>query len=182
MPSWIFLFLLSLNKTVVWWCQRHCSSVRCLIVKGIWLVRYNEGASPISRNPCASHTYCTNDTKPTGLLYQKWSELDIWYYNASRNNTALYSHHIVHHVWKSHHASQGEQCGLDLRHVPVLKQVISFKYVIWLHAICKNGLDEVAQVLKLCEQQKKKKKKEKRWFGAMLLHTKLVLLQDLLRS
>lgn len=57
---------------------------------------------------------------------------------------------------KSHHASQGEQCGLNLRHVSVLKQVVSFKYVIRLHAICKNGFDEVAQVLQLCGTTEKR--------------------------
>lgn len=51
--------------------------------------------------------------------------------------------------WKSHHASKGKQRGLDLCHVPVFEQVISFKYVVWLQAVWKNGFDEVAQVLKL---------------------------------
>ncbi len=50
---------------------------------------------------------------------------------------------------KTYHASQSKKCGLDLSHVPVLKQIVGLKDVIGLHAISKNGFDEVAQVLKL---------------------------------
>lgn len=50
---------------------------------------------------------------------------------------------------KTYHAGQSKKCGLDLSHVPVLKQIVGLKDVIRLHAISKNGFDEVAQVLKL---------------------------------
>lgn len=36
---------------------------------------------------------------------------------------------------RTYHAGKGEQCGLDLSHVPIFKEVISFKDVIGLQAI-----------------------------------------------
>ncbi len=57
---------------------------------------------------------------------------------------------------KTYHASQSKKCGLDLSRVPVLKQIVGLKDVIGLHAISKNGFDEVAQVLKLQRKEQDK--------------------------
>lgn len=43
----------------------------------------------------------------------------------------------------SHHASERQQRGLDLRHVAALKQVIGLKDVVRLQAVLGDGLDEI---------------------------------------
>lgn len=46
--------------------------------------------------------------------------------------------HCVPSTWqriKIYHACKGEQCGLDLSHVSIFKEVIGFKDVIGLQAI-----------------------------------------------
>lgn len=52
-------------------------------------------------------------------------------------------------IFNTHHASECEQCCLDLRHVAVLKQVIGFEDIMRLQAIHCDGFDEVRQVLQL---------------------------------
>lgn len=49
----------------------------------------------------------------------------------------------------AHHAGQGQEGGLHLGVVGVLKQVIGLKYVVGLHPVLGGGLDEVAYVLQL---------------------------------
>lgn len=66
----------------------------------------------------------------------------------------------------THHAGQGEECGLDLSHVPVLKQIIGLKDVIGLQTISENGFDKVAQVLKL------EWKESEKWLWGWILPTK----------
>lgn len=61
---------------------------------------------------------------------------------------------LFHPLEITHHAGQGEKCGLDLSHVPTFKQVIGLKYVIGLQAIGQDCFDEVPNVLQLEEQQK----------------------------
>ena len=56
------------------------------------------------------------------------------------------------HVWcvcVSHHACQGQQCGLDLGHVATLKQVVGLKDVVGFQTVHGDGFDEVGQVLQL---------------------------------
>lgn len=54
-----------------------------------------------------------------------------------------------HDCQRTHHASEGEQRRLDLRHVAVLKQVVGFKVVVRLQAKVRGGFDEVSQILQL---------------------------------
>ena len=54
----------------------------------------------------------------------------------------------------THHAGQGEQCGLDLSHVPTFKQVIGLKYVIWLQAKGQDSFDEIPQIFQLEEKER----------------------------
>lgn len=44
---------------------------------------------------------------------------------------SLADYHPLYCVF-THHAGQSEQCGLDLSHVPIFKQVIGLKDVIGL--------------------------------------------------
>ena len=59
----------------------------------------------------------------------------------------------------THHAGQCEQCGLDLSHVPIFKQVIGLKDVIGLQAIGQDGFDEIPKVFQLQRATEKKKKR-----------------------
>lgn len=49
----------------------------------------------------------------------------------------------------AHHAGQCEQCGLDLSHVSIFKQVIGLEDVIGLQAIGQDGFDEIPKVFQL---------------------------------
>ena len=49
----------------------------------------------------------------------------------------------------SHHASERQQCGLDLRHVAALKQIVGLKYIMRLQAVHGDGFGEGSQVLQL---------------------------------
>lgn len=49
----------------------------------------------------------------------------------------------------THHAGQGQEGGLHLGMISVLKQVIGLKDVVGLHPIFGDGLDEVAYILQL---------------------------------
>lgn len=62
----------------------------------------------------------------------------------------------------THHAGQGEQCGLDLSHVPIFKQVICLKDVTGLQTIGKDSLDEIPKVFQL--QIVKKKNYKEGWY------------------
>lgn len=50
---------------------------------------------------------------------------------------------------KTHHASKGKECRLDLSHVAVLKQVVGLKDVMRFETIGCEGFDEVRQVFQL---------------------------------
>lgn len=50
---------------------------------------------------------------------------------------------------ESHHASKCKQRCLDLRHVPILKQVVGFEDIMGLQAVRGDGFNEVGQVLQL---------------------------------
>lgn len=61
----------------------------------------------------------------------------------------MYSHEYQRPISKTHHAGEGQQCCLDLRHVAVLKQVIGLEDVMGFQAVGCDGFDEVRQVLQL---------------------------------
>lgn len=54
----------------------------------------------------------------------------------------------------AYHTGQSEECGLDLSHVSIFKEVVCFKDVIGLQAIVQNSFDEVSQVFQLGDAQK----------------------------
>lgn len=83
--------------------------------------------------------------------------LSWWLYQnpISRHNNSAFNDSKVTPptIQRTHHASEREQCCLDLRHVSVLKQVVGLEGVVRLQTVLCGGFAEVSQVLQLKQDQ-----------------------------
>lgn len=69
---------------------------------------------------------------------------------------------------ETHHAGEGEQSRLDLRHVAILKQIIGLEDIMGLQAVHCESFDEVCQVLQLKPHQSKQEQQVLSWSRAII--------------
>lgn len=69
---------------------------------------------------------------------------------------------------ETHHAGEGEQSRLDLRHVTILKQIIGLEDIMGLQAVHCESFDEVCQVLQLKPHQSKQERQVLSWSRAII--------------